>query len=132
MTFHLWKQIRYEIVHIPYSTSQVALTEKRWWKFPWLRYLLLLSKLLYLTYIWTKMYMILFKSPSIFFSFFFQLLDLFLNWDWSAYLADYGQAKCKYVRVKPDVAISLLEKWVVYMVFFISLADHISGFTKWY
>lgn len=39
-----------------------------------------------------------------------QLLDLFLNWDWSAYLADYGQAKCKYVRVKPDVAISLLEK----------------------
>ncbi|CAI9733086.1 exocyst complex component 6B-like isoform X1 [Octopus vulgaris] len=39
-----------------------------------------------------------------------QLLDLLLNWDWSVYLADYGQPKCKYVRVKPVVAISLLEK----------------------
>ncbi|KAK3094794.1 hypothetical protein FSP39_006322 [Pinctada imbricata] len=39
-----------------------------------------------------------------------QLLDLFLNWDWSLYLADYGQVSSKYGRVKPNVAISLLEK----------------------
>lgn len=42
----------------------------------------------------------------------FQLLDLFLNWDWSIYLADYGQPTSKYIRVKPSDAISLLEKWV--------------------
>lgn len=40
----------------------------------------------------------------------FQLLDLFLNWDWSIYLADYGQPTSKYIRVKPSDAISLLEK----------------------
>ena len=39
-----------------------------------------------------------------------QLLDLFLNSDWASYLAEYGQAKSKYVRVQPHVAISLLEK----------------------
>ncbi|XP_071168991.1 exocyst complex component 6B-like isoform X6 [Mytilus edulis] len=39
-----------------------------------------------------------------------QLLDLFLNWDWSLYLADYGQTNSKYVRVQPQVALSLLEK----------------------
>ncbi|XP_078310436.1 exocyst complex component 6B-like isoform X2 [Crassostrea virginica] len=39
-----------------------------------------------------------------------QLLDLFLNWDWSLYLADYGQPTSKYIRVKPSDAISLLEK----------------------
>ncbi|KAJ8316919.1 hypothetical protein KUTeg_004823 [Tegillarca granosa] len=39
-----------------------------------------------------------------------QLLDLFLNWDWSVYLADYGQPKSKYLRVQPHAAISLLEK----------------------
>ncbi|XP_060073280.1 exocyst complex component 6B-like [Ylistrum balloti] len=39
-----------------------------------------------------------------------QLLDLFLNWDWSVYLADYGQSKSKYLRVQPQVAISILEK----------------------
>ncbi|KAL5020900.1 hypothetical protein ScPMuIL_000055 [Solemya velum] len=39
-----------------------------------------------------------------------QLLDLVLNWDWSVYLADYGQGKSRYLRVKPHVAISLLEK----------------------
>ncbi|XP_048745103.1 exocyst complex component 6B isoform X3 [Ostrea edulis] len=39
-----------------------------------------------------------------------QLLDLFLNWDWSIYLADYGQPTSKYIRVKPSDAISLLEK----------------------
>ncbi|XP_064631540.1 exocyst complex component 6B-like isoform X2 [Lineus longissimus] len=39
-----------------------------------------------------------------------QLLDLFLIWDWSTYLADYGQPNSKYVRVHPNIAITLLEK----------------------
>lgn len=41
-----------------------------------------------------------------------QLLDLFLQWDWSTYLADYGQPTCKYLRVNPVTALTLLEKWV--------------------
>ena len=39
-----------------------------------------------------------------------QLLDLLLNCDWALYLADYGQPTSKYVRVQPQVALSLLEK----------------------
>ncbi|XP_066487852.1 exocyst complex component 6B isoform X2 [Tiliqua scincoides] len=39
-----------------------------------------------------------------------QLLDLFLQWDWSTYLADYGQPNCKYLRVNPATALILLEK----------------------
>uniref|UniRef100_H3CIW2 Exocyst complex component n=1 Tax=Tetraodon nigroviridis TaxID=99883 RepID=H3CIW2_TETNG len=39
-----------------------------------------------------------------------QLLDLFLQWDWSTYLADYGKATCKYLRVNPHTALALLEK----------------------
>uniref|UniRef100_A0ACB8E9Y4 Exocyst complex component 6B n=1 Tax=Sphaerodactylus townsendi TaxID=933632 RepID=A0ACB8E9Y4_9SAUR len=39
-----------------------------------------------------------------------QLLDLFLQWDWSTYLADYGQPTCKYLRVNPATALVLLEK----------------------
>ncbi|XP_054845918.1 exocyst complex component 6B isoform X2 [Eublepharis macularius] len=39
-----------------------------------------------------------------------QLLDLFLQWDWSTYLADYGQPTCKYLRVNPATALTLLEK----------------------
>ena len=39
-----------------------------------------------------------------------QLLDLFLNEDWSVYLADYGKPKAKYIRVQPHVAISIMEK----------------------
>ncbi|XP_053258225.1 exocyst complex component 6B isoform X3 [Podarcis raffonei] len=39
-----------------------------------------------------------------------QLLDLFLQWDWSTYLADYGQPTCKYLRVNPTTALILLEK----------------------
>lgn len=42
----------------------------------------------------------------------FQLLDLFIQWDWSTYLADYGQPNCKYLRVNPVTALTLLEKWV--------------------
>ncbi|XP_073906066.1 exocyst complex component 6B isoform X5 [Castor canadensis] len=41
---------------------------------------------------------------------FFQLLDLFIQWDWSTYLADYGQPNCKYLRVNPVTALTLLEK----------------------
>uniref|UniRef100_A0A803SKV1 Exocyst complex component n=1 Tax=Anolis carolinensis TaxID=28377 RepID=A0A803SKV1_ANOCA len=41
-----------------------------------------------------------------------QLLDLFLQWDWSTYLADYGQPACKYLRVNPTTALILLEKSV--------------------
>uniref|UniRef100_A0A8C4QNA3 Exocyst complex component n=1 Tax=Eptatretus burgeri TaxID=7764 RepID=A0A8C4QNA3_EPTBU len=39
-----------------------------------------------------------------------QLLDLFMVWDWSTYLADYGQASSKYLRVNPSTALVLLEK----------------------
>ncbi|XP_069712728.1 exocyst complex component 6B isoform X4 [Phaenicophaeus curvirostris] len=39
-----------------------------------------------------------------------QLLDLFIQWDWSTYLADYGQPTCKYLRVNPMTALILLEK----------------------
>uniref|UniRef100_A0A8D3BJD9 Exocyst complex component n=1 Tax=Scophthalmus maximus TaxID=52904 RepID=A0A8D3BJD9_SCOMX len=38
------------------------------------------------------------------------LLDLFMVWDWSTYLADYGQPTCKYLRVNPATALALLEK----------------------
>lgn len=41
-----------------------------------------------------------------------QLLDLFMVWDWSTYLADYGQPASKYLRVNPNTALTLLEKWV--------------------
>ncbi|XP_061491516.1 exocyst complex component 6 isoform X7 [Rhineura floridana] len=39
-----------------------------------------------------------------------QLLDLFMVWDWSTYLADYGQPSSKYLRVSPTTALTLLEK----------------------
>ena len=39
-----------------------------------------------------------------------QLLDLFMAWDWSRYLADYGHETSKYLRVSPSTAITLLEK----------------------
>lgn len=39
-----------------------------------------------------------------------QLLDLFTQWDWSTYLADYGKPSCKYLRVNPHTALTLLEK----------------------
>uniref|UniRef100_A0A671RV43 Exocyst complex component n=1 Tax=Sinocyclocheilus anshuiensis TaxID=1608454 RepID=A0A671RV43_9TELE len=39
-----------------------------------------------------------------------QLLDLFTQWDWSTYLADYGLPTCKYLRVNPHTALALLEK----------------------
>ncbi|XP_036936977.1 exocyst complex component 6 isoform X1 [Acanthopagrus latus] len=39
-----------------------------------------------------------------------QLLDLFMVWDWSTYLADYGQPTSKYLRVNPATALALLEK----------------------
>ncbi|XP_071792572.1 exocyst complex component 6B-like isoform X2 [Asterias amurensis] len=39
-----------------------------------------------------------------------QLLDLFMVWDWSTYLADYNQPTSKYSRVNPHTAITILEK----------------------
>lgn len=39
-----------------------------------------------------------------------QLLDLVTQWDWSTYLADYGKPSCKYLRVNPHTALTLLEK----------------------
>ncbi|XP_038135168.1 exocyst complex component 6 isoform X7 [Cyprinodon tularosa] len=39
-----------------------------------------------------------------------QVLDLFMVWDWSTYLADYGQPNSKYLRVNPATALALLEK----------------------
>ncbi|KAL8187140.1 UNVERIFIED_CONTAM: Exocyst complex component 6 [Gekko kuhli] len=41
---------------------------------------------------------------------FLKLLDLFMVWDWSTYLADYGQPASKYLRVNPSTALALLEK----------------------
>ncbi|XP_076329487.1 exocyst complex component 6-like isoform X5 [Tachypleus tridentatus] len=42
-----------------------------------------------------------------------QLLDLFMTWDWSTYFHDYGQENSKYLRVNPQVAVVLLEKYDV-------------------
>ncbi|BFZ02390.1 hypothetical protein BsWGS_05429 [Bradybaena similaris] len=39
-----------------------------------------------------------------------QLLDLFTNWDWSVYLADFGKQQARYLRVHRHTAINLLEK----------------------
>ncbi|XP_025094033.1 exocyst complex component 6B-like isoform X3 [Pomacea canaliculata] len=39
-----------------------------------------------------------------------QLLDLFINWDWSTYLADFGKQQARYLRVPRHTAISMLEK----------------------
>ncbi|XP_058891784.1 exocyst complex component 6 isoform X3 [Acipenser ruthenus] len=52
-----------------------------------------------------------------------QLLDLFMVWDWSTYLADYGQPTSKYLRVNPSTALALLEKvhrgYVFHILFFL-------------
>lgn len=42
-----------------------------------------------------------------------QLLDLFIHWDWSTYLADYNNPKRQYDRVTPQTAIILLEKYAL-------------------
>jgi len=39
-----------------------------------------------------------------------QLIDLFMDWDWSTYFADFGKQHSKYLRVKPKTALVLLEK----------------------
>lgn len=39
-----------------------------------------------------------------------QLIDLFMDWDWSTYFADFGKQHSKYLRVKPNTALNLLEK----------------------
>lgn len=39
-----------------------------------------------------------------------QLIDLFMDWDWSTYFADFGKQHSKYLRVKPTTALALLEK----------------------
>ncbi len=39
-----------------------------------------------------------------------QLLDLFVSWDWSTYFADYGSTSSKYLRVKPESALIILDK----------------------
>ena len=42
-----------------------------------------------------------------------QLLDLFTSSDWSSYLADFGRdGRNKYIRVQPQTAVALLEKYV--------------------
>ncbi|XP_028823147.1 exocyst complex component 6 isoform X3 [Denticeps clupeoides] len=50
-----------------------------------------------------------------------QLLDLFMVWDWSTYLADYGQPTSKYLRVNPSTALALLEKYLSYFFIIASL-----------
>ncbi|XP_076329521.1 uncharacterized protein LOC143235340 isoform X3 [Tachypleus tridentatus] len=42
-----------------------------------------------------------------------QLLDLFMTWDWSTYFHDYGQENSKYLRVNPQVAVVLLENFML-------------------
>ena len=39
-----------------------------------------------------------------------QLIDLFMEWDWSTYFADFRKQHSKYLRVKPNTALILLEK----------------------
>ncbi|KAK2173949.1 hypothetical protein NP493_839g01090 [Ridgeia piscesae] len=39
-----------------------------------------------------------------------QLLDLFISWDWTNYIADFGKPYNKYLRVSPNTCIVLLEK----------------------
>lgn len=39
-----------------------------------------------------------------------QLLDLFINEDWSVYISDYSKPRHKYIRVKPATCIIILEK----------------------
>lgn len=39
-----------------------------------------------------------------------QLIDLFMEWDWSTYFADFRKQHSKYLRVKPQTALILLEK----------------------
>uniref|UniRef100_A0A8C9EXJ1 Exocyst complex component n=1 Tax=Pavo cristatus TaxID=9049 RepID=A0A8C9EXJ1_PAVCR len=56
-----------------------------------------------------------------------QLLDLFIQWDWSTYLADYGQPTCKYLRVNPTTALVLLEN----SVFWFHREDHILKSQLW-
>lgn len=40
----------------------------------------------------------------------FQLLDLFISWDWTNFFADYRKSQSKYMRVNPSTCIILLEK----------------------
>ncbi len=40
-----------------------------------------------------------------------QLLDLFESFDWSTYLADFGQDRSKYIRVQPQTVVVVLEKY---------------------
>ena len=39
-----------------------------------------------------------------------QLLNLFVEWDWSLYFADYGSTTSKYLRVKPESCLIILDK----------------------
>merc|ERR1719469_1231957 len=39
-----------------------------------------------------------------------QTVDLFLEWDWTGYLQDYGKSSSRYARVNPTTALNLLEK----------------------
>ncbi|XP_078455850.1 exocyst complex component 6B-like [Lampetra planeri] len=39
-----------------------------------------------------------------------QLLDLFLEWDWAEFLADYGKPHARYLRVDAGTALTLLER----------------------
>lgn len=63
-----------------------------------------------------------------------QLLDLFMVWDWSTYLADYGQPTSKYLRVNPSTALALLEKSVFLLcsLYFITRAYSFVGFIHWH
>uniref|UniRef100_T1IIQ2 Exocyst complex component n=1 Tax=Strigamia maritima TaxID=126957 RepID=T1IIQ2_STRMM len=40
-----------------------------------------------------------------------QIINLFIELDWSVYFRDYGKPKSKYLRVTADTAITLLEKY---------------------
>ncbi len=42
-----------------------------------------------------------------------QILDLFIGWDWTTFFADFGKPGSKYLRVNPGNAVILLEKYVL-------------------
>jgi len=43
----------------------------------------------------------------------YQLLNLFNDWEWTTYFADYGKSQSSFVRVPPADCIIILEKSVI-------------------
>lgn len=54
-----------------------------------------------------------------------QLVDLFLNMDWSAYLADYGTPKSQYPQVRPWQVARVLCRLVNALTLYIGCLFHV-------